>query len=64
VAIQAGLGAFVVVFREIALMQLIDFIGATCVGVAVIDIDDAVAVDVFVRVSNTVIVEVPASLPV
>jgi hypothetical protein len=41
-----------------------NFVRTAGVGVAVVNIDDTVAIDVFFRIANAVVVEVPASLAV
>ena len=64
VAVEARLGAFVRVLREVACVQLVDLIGARRIGIAVINVDDAVPVDIFVGITNAVVVEVPASLAI
>jgi hypothetical protein len=43
-------------------MQLIDFVGTVGIGVAVEDVDDTVAIDVFIRIADAVVVQIPAGL--
>jgi hypothetical protein len=44
-------------------MQLIYFIGTACVSITVVNINNAIVIDVFFRIANTIIVQVPAGLP-
>ena len=61
VAVQAGPRALVVVVGEIPNVQLGGFVGIAREGVAVEHVDVTVTVEVFLRVPNTVLVEVPAA---
>ena len=62
VAIQAGLCAFVRMLQEIALVQLVVCVGTTGVRIAVVNIDNAIAINIFIGITNTIVVQVPAGL--
>ena len=61
VAVEAGVRALVIVFREVTLVQLLDTVRAACIRVAVVYVNRCVAVDVFLGVRLTVGIEVPAA---
>jgi hypothetical protein len=63
-AIEAGPGAFVWVFCEIPFVKLIVRVSTAGVGITIIDIDGTIAIDVFFRIADSIVVKVPASLPV
>jgi hypothetical protein len=64
VAVEARFRPFVRVFDEPARVQLGSLVSAICQCVAVTYVDNAVAVKVFARVTDTVAVQVPAGLAV